>query len=75
MGAMDGAPSAADEREARILDAAFAKFSAYGFARTSMGDIAESAGMSRPALYQYFANKEEILTAVLGRALRPQSTE
>ncbi len=58
-----------DDRCARILDAAFAKFSAYGVARTSMADLAEGAGMSRPALYQYYANKDEIFRAVLERVL------
>lgn len=52
-----------------ILDAALAKFAAYGFARTSMADIAEAAGMSRPALYQHFGNKEEIFRAMLGKIL------
>jgi AcrR family transcriptional regulator len=56
-----------DEKRARILDAALAKFSAYGFARTSMADIAEAASMSRPALYQHFGNKEEIFRAMLER--------
>jgi AcrR family transcriptional regulator len=57
-----------DERkQARILDAALTKFSAYGFARTSMADIAEAAEMSRPALYQHYGNKEEIFRAMLGR--------
>jgi len=59
----------ADDRSARILDAALGKFSAYGVARTSMADLAEGAGMSRPALYQYYANKEEIFRAVLERVL------
>lgn len=57
------------DKRTRILDAAQAKFSAYGFARTSMADIAEAASMSRPALYQHFANKEEILRAMLARIL------
>lgn len=58
-----------DERRTKILDAALAKFTAYGFARTSMADIAEAAAMSRPALYQHFGNKEEIFRAMLGRIL------
>ena len=53
------------EKRARILDAALTKFSAYGFARTSMADIAKSADMSRPALYLHFRNKEEIFRATL----------
>ncbi len=59
----------ANDKRLRILDAAEQAFSAYGFARSSMADIASGADMSRPALYQHFANKEEILTAVLGRLL------
>lgn len=58
-----------DEKRGRILDAAFAKFSAYGFGRTSMADIAEAAEMSRPALYQHFGNKEEIFREMLARIL------
>ncbi len=57
------------EKRERILDAALAKFSAYGFARTSMNDIAEAASMSRPALYQHFGNKEEVFQAMLARLL------
>lgn len=53
------------EKRARILDAALTNFSAYGFARTSMADIAKSADMSRPALYLHFRNKEEIFRATL----------
>jgi AcrR family transcriptional regulator len=44
----------------RILTAASACFGRYGFKRTSMNDIAESAGISRGALYLLFQNKEDI---------------
>ena len=57
------------ERRRKILDAAFQTFSAYGVAKTSMGDIAAAASMSRPGLYQYFDDKEHILVEVLVRAL------
>jgi AcrR family transcriptional regulator len=57
------------EKKVAILDAALEKFSAYGFARTSMADIATAAGMSRPSLYQHYGNKEEIFRAMLGRIL------
>lgn len=60
---------AEDDKRTRILDAALAKFTAYGVARTSMADVAEGAGMSRPAVYQHFANKDEIFRAVLERVL------
>jgi TetR/AcrR family transcriptional regulator len=46
-----------------IHAAAVASFSARGFAATSMADIASAAGMSRPALYQYFQNKRDIFAS------------
>ena len=46
-----------------IHAAAIAQFSAHGFAATSMADIANAAGMSRPALYQYFRNKRDIFAS------------
>ncbi len=48
------------KREA-IHRAAIVEFAARGFSGTSMANIAEAAGMSRPALYQYFRNKGDIL--------------
>ncbi|ETA50504.1 TetR/AcrR family transcriptional regulator [Ponticoccus alexandrii] len=56
---MDGAPDSGDRRPA-ICAAAFTVFAQYGFRRTSMEDIARAAGMSRPALYQHFRNKEDL---------------
>jgi AcrR family transcriptional regulator len=46
-----------------IHAAAIEQFSAHGFAATSMADIADAAGMSRPALYQYFRNKRDIFAS------------
>ncbi len=63
------------EKQQRIIDAALSKFSAYGFARTSMADIASAAGMSRPALYQHYANKEEIFRAMLQSILERAVTD
>jgi AcrR family transcriptional regulator len=48
------------EKESKILEAAQTVFLRYGFRRVTMNDIAEEAGMSRPALYLVFANKEEV---------------
>jgi AcrR family transcriptional regulator len=47
----------------RAADAALTVFQRYGFARTTMADIADAAGISRPALYLLFPNKEEIFAA------------
>jgi AcrR family transcriptional regulator len=45
------------KREA-VYDAASEVFACYGFRRTTMNDIAQAAGISRPALYLMFDNKE-----------------
>ena len=57
--------SAPDHKTQIILDAAWASFSAYGFRKASMDDIARGAGMSRPALYLHFKNKEAIFCALV----------
>lgn len=54
-------------REGAIFDAAFTVFTRYGFQRCTMDDIAREAGMSRPALYQYFRNKKAIYRGLVGR--------
>lgn len=41
----------------------------HGYARTTTNRVAECAGVSVGSLYQYFANKDEILAAVLQRFL------
>ncbi|MEM0929153.1 MAG: TetR/AcrR family transcriptional regulator [Pseudomonadota bacterium] len=48
-----------EKREA-VFDAAASVFAQYGFRRTSMNDIAQAAGISRPALYVLFENKEDL---------------
>jgi AcrR family transcriptional regulator len=53
------------DRRSRILDGARAAFLRFGFERASMADIAAGAGVSRTALYHYFAGKEEVLRAVV----------
>jgi len=53
------------DKENHILGAAESVFVRYGFARTTMGDIAKAAGMSRPALYLQFKDKEAIFSRVI----------
>ena len=50
-------------RRALILEAAIEQFAARGLRATSMANIAEAAGVSRPALYQYFQNKDEVFAS------------
>lgn len=49
----------------RAVEAGARVFLRFGFARATMGDIAQSAGMSRPALYLIFCSKEEVFEAVV----------
>lgn len=53
------------ERRRRVLDAGLATFVRFGLRRTTMADIAQAAGMSRPSLYQLFDSKDAIFAAVL----------
>lgn len=64
-----------DERRQAILDGAHTCFLQYGFAKTSLDDIAQRAGISRPLIYRKFKNKEDILAALYDfkvTALYPQ---
>jgi AcrR family transcriptional regulator len=53
----------------KIIEAATQVFLRYGYRRVTMGDLAQAAQMSRPALYVVFPSKEEIFTAVMARLL------
>lgn len=57
------ATSRGDTRRAAIHEAAIAEFSTHGIKGASMARIASGAGVSRPALYQYFASKDEIFAS------------
>jgi AcrR family transcriptional regulator len=47
--------------ENQILTEATQLFAERGFAATTLSDIADATGLTRPALYHYFANKEALL--------------
>lgn len=52
-----------------ILDAALDVFSIYGFRGTTLDQIAEKAGMSKPNLLYYFRRKQDIYISVLEATL------
>jgi AcrR family transcriptional regulator len=54
----------------RLLTAALDVFLRYGYKRVTMNDIAEAAGISRPALYLVFDSKEQIFKSVYERWLK-----
>jgi AcrR family transcriptional regulator len=47
-----------------IVAAAVPVFGRYGFRKTTMDLLAQAAGVSRPAVYQYFPNKTAVFRAV-----------
>jgi TetR/AcrR family transcriptional regulator, ethionamide resistance regulator len=58
-----------DIREERILDAAEDLLATRGYADMTVGDITEAAGITRGALYFYFANKQDVVTALVARTV------
>lgn len=57
-------PTRNDSQRQAILDAASLLFIEKGFAGTNINDIADAVGVTRTALYYYFASKELILIAL-----------
>jgi AcrR family transcriptional regulator len=56
------------ERERQILDAAHVCFAARGFSAVTMDDVASEVGVTKPLLYAYFGNKEQLYIACMQRA-------
>jgi AcrR family transcriptional regulator len=54
----------ADDKRAAILAAAFTLFSRYGYRRTSIEEVARTAGIAKGTVYLYFRTKEEIFRAL-----------
>lgn len=53
----------------RILQKAHEMYHRFGIRSVSMDDIASSLGMSKKTLYQYYADKEELVKAVIEHML------
>ena len=64
----------ADQRD-QILAAALGLLRQRGIAGLTMASIAEEAGISRPALYHYFADIDSVLAAWVGREVERSVTE
>lgn len=52
-----------------ILDAAETRFRAFGYTKTTLAEIAESAAMSAANMYRFYENKLDIAAAVARRLL------
>lgn len=57
------------ENEEKILEAALEVFSARGFSGSTIDEVAEAAGMSKPNMLYYFRTKEAIHRALIERVL------
>lgn len=57
-----------EEVKQKIVGAAFTLFTKKGYHGTTMGEIAESLGVTKPALYRYFPGKEDLFAAVAEQA-------
>lgn len=67
-----GAP---DPRKRALLEAALTVFARHGYRKTSMEDVAQTAGVSRQGLYLHFPTKEDLFRATVRHALqRSEST-
>jgi len=66
---------AARLKEEKVLSAAEGCFSRYGFRKTTMGEIAVAAQISRPALYLMYSSKEDVFRAVVERLFATMLTE
>lgn len=63
------------DRRLEITEAARGVFLRLGFRRTTMGDIAEAAKLSRPTLYLAFPSKESVFQSVLASVFAAELEE
>jgi AcrR family transcriptional regulator len=68
------APVGEGEARDRLMDAAIRCVRRFGRDKTSVGDIAEEARVTRPTVYAYFKDRDEILTLAQYRAAALLST-
>jgi len=55
----------AEQRRTQLLEVAIELFATHGFYATSMEDIAEAAGVTKPVVYQHFPSKRALYRELL----------
>lgn len=55
----------AAERRAQLMEKATSVFAEQGFYATSMNDVADAAGVTKPVLYQHFSSKRDLYVELL----------
>ncbi|MEF7617557.1 TetR/AcrR family transcriptional regulator [Aquincola sp. MAHUQ-54] len=53
-----------DDHRRDILDAGAALFAKHGYLGTSMNQVAEACGITKPALYHYYRDKDDLLLQI-----------
>jgi AcrR family transcriptional regulator len=64
------APTSADDARERILSAAERCIDRHGIRKTTMDDVASEVGLSRPNVYRYFADRDDLLIELIARHAR-----
>ncbi|HET8685274.1 MAG TPA: TetR/AcrR family transcriptional regulator [Methanosarcina sp.] len=63
------------ETHDRILDAAISCVKRWGVEKVTLNDIAQEAGVTRPTVYSYFGNRDEVIQVALLRSAYTFSAE
>jgi AcrR family transcriptional regulator len=64
------APANTDDARERILAAAERCIDRHGIRKTTMDDVACEVGLSRPSVYRYFADRDDLLIELITRHAR-----
>jgi AcrR family transcriptional regulator len=64
------APTSANDSRERILAAAERCVDRHGIRKTTMDDVACEVGLSRPSVYRYFADRDDLLIELITRHAR-----
>ncbi|CAK9884185.1 MAG: HTH-type transcriptional regulator AcrR [Candidatus Erwinia impunctatus] len=56
------------ETRNHIIDAAISRFSEHGVSKTTLAEIATTAGVTRGAIYWHFSNKTDLLNEILAQS-------
>jgi AcrR family transcriptional regulator len=65
-----GLAAATDDARERILAAAERCIDRHGIRKTTMDDVASEVGLSRPSVYRYFADRDDLLVELVARHAR-----
>lgn len=63
------------EAKEKIVESALELFTRYGIRSVTMDDVAKEASMSKKTLYQYFENKDSLVTDVVKKHFEIERTE